>query len=106
MSRAPGKPTCSGVTSRHSKSRISRRLQLCSRVSARVWVVSRGGKFPRRQQGGRFVNEPDLWVCVYRDKILPVVRANRKSIVGNYVFMPFCSCCGDDRQRNNKENIG
>ena len=49
----PGKPTCSGVTSRHSRSRISRRPRLRSRVRARVCGVGRGGKFPRRQQRGQ-----------------------------------------------------
>lgn len=42
--RAPGNPTWLGVTSRQSRSRISIRPQLCSRVSARVFGVGRGGK--------------------------------------------------------------
>ena len=42
--RAPGKPTWLGVTSRQSRSRISNRLRLCSRLSARVLAVGRGGK--------------------------------------------------------------
>jgi|CZKR01.1.fsa_nt_gi hypothetical protein len=50
------------------------------------YVAAIKGVYMAEIGGGRFANEPDLWVCVYRDKILPVVRANRNSIVGNYAF--------------------
>jgi hypothetical protein len=35
---------------------------------------------------GRFANEPSLWVYVYRDKILPSVKASRLSVVGDHAF--------------------
>src|SRR5882672_10013442 len=43
-SRAPGKLTWLGVTSRHCRKRISNRPRLCSRLSTRLRGRTRGGK--------------------------------------------------------------
>src|ERR1700687_1240746 len=65
INRAPGKPTCSGVTSRHSKTRISRRLRLRSRVSAHVCVVGRGGKIAPGQERRQGLNQ---FLLVFLDR--------------------------------------
>src|SRR5438128_11229362 len=81
MSRAPGKPTCSGVTSRHSKTRISRRLRLRSRVRARVWVVGRGGKFPRRQKCRQGLNQ---FLLVLLDRQRVIAPALEENLLGRF----------------------
>ncbi len=108
MSRAPGNPTCWGVTSRHSKSRISRRLRLRSRVSARVWGVGRGGKFPWRQQRRQGLNQfflvffdrqhvvsPAFEEDLLRGLDLRMERVGQGRLLGQWQLAQKCSGSGD-----------
>ena len=74
INRAPGKPTCSGVTSRHSKARISRRLRLRSRVSARVCVVGGGGKIALGQERCQGLNQLFLVFFDRQGVIAPALK--------------------------------
>jgi hypothetical protein len=44
------------------------------------------GVYRAEIESGRFANEPGLWVCVYRDKILPFVLASRTALVGSHAL--------------------